>query len=38
MTTAIDTLLSILDLETLETDLFRGMSPQDGWQRVLAVR
>ena len=35
MTTAIDTLLSILDLETLETDLFRGMSPQDGWQRVF---
>nr|WP_321461566.1 acyl-CoA thioesterase II [uncultured Cohaesibacter sp.] len=35
MTSAIDTLLSILDLETLETDLFRGISPQDGWQRVF---
>lgn len=33
--TAVDTLLSILDLETLEANLFRGNSPQDGWQRVF---
>ena len=32
---AVDTLLSILDLETLEKHLFRGNSPQDGWQRVF---
>ena len=31
---AITNLLSILDLETLEQNLFRGLSPQDGWQRV----
>ena len=35
MTSAVDTLLSILDLETLERNLFRGRSPQDGWQRVF---
>src|SRR5258707_14299929 len=28
-------LLSILDLEPLEENLFRGRSPQDGWQRVF---
>src|SRR5690606_15588147 len=27
-------LLSILDLEQLEQNLFRGQSPQEGWQRV----
>jgi len=32
--TALDQLLDILDLETLETNLFRGRSPQVGWQRV----
>ena len=32
---AIDTLLSILDLEPLEHNLFRGLSPQVGWQRVF---
>jgi acyl-CoA thioesterase-2 len=32
---AIDTLLSILDLETLEDNLFRGRSPQQSWQRVF---
>ena len=32
---AIDDLLSILDLETLEQNLFRGRSPQQGWQRVF---
>ncbi|PLW76305.1 acyl-CoA thioesterase II [Cohaesibacter celericrescens] len=35
MTSAVATLLSILDLETLEKNLFRGRSPQDGWQRVF---
>src|SRR3990172_6394093 len=35
MTTAIVTLLSILDLEPLEHNLFRGLSPQVGWQRVF---
>jgi acyl-CoA thioesterase II len=32
---AIDSLLSILDLETLEDNLFRGRSPQQSWQRVF---
>ena len=31
---AIDNLISILDLEPLEENLFRGRSPQQGWQRV----
>ena len=31
---AIADLLSILDLEPLEQNLFRGVSPKDGWQRV----
>jgi acyl-CoA thioesterase-2 len=36
MTTgAVETLLSILDLEPLEVNLFRGRSPQVGWQRVF---
>jgi acyl-CoA thioesterase-2 len=35
MPSAIETLLSILDLEPLEHNLFRGMSPQVGWQRVF---
>lgn len=35
MTSAIDAMMSVLDLERLETDLFRGMSPQVGWQRVF---
>ncbi len=35
MNTAIDTLLEILDLEPLEHNLFRGRSPQVGWQRVF---
>jgi acyl-CoA thioesterase-2 len=33
--TAVDELVSILDLETLEQNLFRGMSPPFGWQRVF---
>jgi acyl-CoA thioesterase-2 len=32
---AIDELLKILDLEKLEENLFRGRSPQTGWQRVF---
>ena len=35
MSTAVENLLSILDLEPLEHNLFRGMSPQAGWQRVF---
>ena len=35
MSSAIQDLLSILDLEQLEVNLFRGRSPQVGWQRVF---
>jgi acyl-CoA thioesterase II len=35
MSRALDQLLSILNIETLERDLFRGLSPQVGWQRVF---
>jgi acyl-CoA thioesterase II len=35
MSTALDQLLSILDLEPLEHNLYRGLSPQAGWQRVF---
>ena len=35
MTRAIDDLLPILDLEQLEHNLYRGRSPQVGWQRVF---
>ncbi len=35
MSTTIDELLSILDLEQLEHNLYRGLSPQVGWQRVF---
>jgi acyl-CoA thioesterase II len=35
MSRALETLLSILDLETLEVNLFRGVSPKAGWQRVF---
>jgi acyl-CoA thioesterase II len=34
MSTAVRDLLSILDLENLDLNLFRGRSPQAGWQRV----
>ena len=30
-----ETLLSTLDLEPIEVDIFRGRSPQAGWQRVF---
>ena len=32
---AVDDLLTILDLEQLEVNLFRGRSPQSRWQRVF---
>jgi acyl-CoA thioesterase-2 len=35
MSSAVQSLLDILDLETLEQNLFRGRSPQDRWQRVF---
>jgi acyl-CoA thioesterase-2 len=35
MSAALDQVLAILDLETLEVNLFRGRSPQVGWQRVF---
>ncbi|MCY6383289.1 acyl-CoA thioesterase II [Hoeflea prorocentri] len=35
MSRAMENLLSILDLERLEHDLFRGNSPKVGWQRVF---
>src|SRR5690349_4504089 len=35
MSRALDQLLSILDIERLEENLFRGLSPQVGWQRAF---
>src|SRR6202040_1981771 len=35
MSTAVQDLLAVLDLEQLEVNLFRGRSPQDAWQRVF---
>jgi acyl-CoA thioesterase-2 len=35
MSRAVADLLSILDLEKLEENLFRGQSPRSGWQRVF---
>jgi acyl-CoA thioesterase-2 len=35
MSNAIEELMTILDLETLEQNLFRGISPKSGWQRVF---
>lgn len=35
MTAAVEALLATLDLEPLEVNLFRGRSPQVGWQRVF---
>ena len=29
------TLLSLLDLEYIENNIFRGLSPKDRWQRVF---
>ena len=35
MSKAVDTLLEILDLERIEQNLYRGKSPDVGWQRVF---
>ena len=35
MSSAIEAVLAILDLERLEVNLFRGRSPQSRWQRVF---
>ena len=35
MSSAVKDLLAILDLEELDINLFRGNSPQSGWQRVF---
>jgi len=35
MSSAVKDVLDILDLESLEVNLFRGRSPQVGWQRVF---
>src|SRR4030081_431338 len=35
MSSAVQDLLAILNLERLEVNLFRGRSPQVGWQRVF---
>src|SRR5215216_2979452 len=35
MSRAVADLLALLDLEPLEVNLFRGRSPQSGWQRVF---
>jgi len=35
MSSAVQDLLDVLDLEPLEENLFRGRSPQVGWQRVF---
>ena len=35
MTTDITSLVSVLELEQLEVNLFRGHSPQNGWPRVF---
>jgi acyl-CoA thioesterase-2 len=35
MPNPIETLLQILDLEEVERNIFRGLSPQVGWQRVF---
>jgi acyl-CoA thioesterase-2 len=35
MSSAVAELLKTLDLEPLEVNLFRGQSPQNGWQRVF---
>ena len=36
LASAIADLLTILDLEPLEVNIFRGRSPQQGWQRANA--
>jgi acyl-CoA thioesterase-2 len=35
MSSAVSRLLELLDLETLDRDLYRGHSPDDGWKRIF---
>src|SRR3954465_12850287 len=35
MFSAVEELLSILDLERIEENIYRGISPDVGWQRVF---
>ena len=35
MSSAVEDLLQLLDLEPLEVNMFRGRSPQSNWQRVF---
>ena len=35
MQRVLEDLIALLDLEPIEVNLFRGRSPQDGWQRVF---
>src|ERR1041385_131290 len=35
MSTAVQAMLDVLNIEQLEVNLFRGRSPQDRWQRVF---
>ena len=35
ISSAVSDLISLLDLETLDVNLYRGTSPQSGWQRVF---
>src|ERR1700691_5774482 len=35
MTSAVQELVDLLNIEPLELNLFRGRSPQSGWQRVF---
>src|ERR1044071_1113757 len=35
MSAAVQTMLDVLNIEQLEVNLFRGRSPQVGWQRVF---
>ncbi len=35
MSEAIEKLLQLLDLESIEVNIFRGRSPEDSWQRVF---
>src|SRR5882757_10271546 len=34
-TESLSSLLALLDLETIDTNVFRGVSPKDRWQRVF---
>lgn len=35
MSAGLQKLIDVLDLEQIEVNIFRGLSPQDGWQRVF---